>query len=74
MVAQAGEAGQLMVQQARVAFVGGVGDAVLAAAVILVVAAVVVAVLAPARKAAAGTGRSLGSRSLAFSRVRSRLR
>jgi MFS family permease len=74
MVAQAGEAGQLMVQQARVAFVGGVGDAVLAAAVILVVAAVVVAVLAPAREAAAGTGRSLDSRGPAFSRVRSRLR
>ena len=74
LVAQAGEAGRVIVEQARVAFVGGVGDAVLAASVILIVAAVSVAVLAPAPESAAGTGRSLVSRGLALSRVRSRPR
>jgi EmrB/QacA subfamily drug resistance transporter len=72
LVTQAGEAGRVIVDQARVAFVGGVADAVLAASLILIVAAAVVAVLAPAPET--GTRRSLVSRGLAFSRVRSRPR
>jgi len=49
-VAQFGEAGQRLVEQARAAFVGGVGDAVLVASVILIVTAVAVAALAPSSR------------------------
>jgi hypothetical protein len=53
-IAQFGEAGQRLVEQAKEAFVGGVSDAVLVGAVILVVGAIAVAFLAPqARKDAA---------------------
>ncbi len=74
LVAQAGEAGRAIVEQARVAFVGGVGDAVLAASVILLLAAAAVALLAPARDPVVGSRGSLVSRALAFSRVRSQPR
>jgi len=47
LLAQAGEAGQRLVEQAREAFVAGVGDAVFVAAGILVATAVVVALVAP---------------------------
>ncbi len=56
MVAAAGEAGQRIVEGARVAFVGGVGDALTAASVILLVAAVAVALLAPRSPDADGDG------------------
>jgi len=46
-IAQFGEAGKRLVDQARVAFVGGVSDAVVVGSVILVVGAVGVAILAP---------------------------
>jgi MFS family permease len=74
MVAQAGEAGRVLVEQARVAFVGGVADAVLAASLILLLAAAAVAVLAPGRERAAGATPSLIARAMAFSRVRSQPR
>ena len=48
-IAQFGAAGEALVAQARDAFVGGVGDALLVGAVALLVAAVAVAVLAPRR-------------------------
>ena len=47
IVASMGEQGERLVQQAREAFVGGVGDAVLTASVLLVATAVVVAIVAP---------------------------
>ena len=50
LITQFGEAGQRLVEQGRVAFVGGVGNALLLGAAILVVAGVAVAVLAPAFK------------------------
>ena len=46
-IAQFGEVGQRLVEQARQAFVGGVGDAVLVGSVILLAGAVAVAILAP---------------------------
>jgi hypothetical protein len=46
-IAQFGEAGKRLVDQARVAFVGGVSDAVVVGSVILVVGAVGEAILAP---------------------------
>ena len=56
MVAAAGEAGQRVVEGARVAFVGGVGDALMAASLILLVTAVVVARLAPRSPGVDGDG------------------
>ena len=46
-IAQFGEAGQRLVEQARDAFVSGVSDAVLVTSAVLVVAAAAVAVIAP---------------------------
>ena len=48
-VQQAGALGQALIAQAREAFVGGVGDAVLIGSVVLAAAAVAVALLAPRR-------------------------
>lgn len=48
-IAQFGEQGQKLVEQAQAAFVGGVTDAVLIGAAILLATAVVVALLAPGR-------------------------
>ena len=73
LVAMMGDVGDQLVLQAREAFVGGVGNAVLAAALILLVTALAVAFLAPGREGAVGATPSLLSR-LAFSRVRSRPR
>jgi EmrB/QacA subfamily drug resistance transporter len=47
LIAQAGEAGQRLVEQGRLAFVDGVGSALLLGAAVLIVAAVAVAALAP---------------------------
>jgi hypothetical protein len=49
-IATMGERGERLVEQAREAFVSGVGDAVLTASVLLVVAALVVAIVAPRAK------------------------
>jgi EmrB/QacA subfamily drug resistance transporter len=51
-IAQLGEAGRQLVDAARAAFVGGVGDAVLVASGVMVVAAIAIFVLAPSPKAA----------------------
>lgn len=56
MVTMMGTEGERLAAQAREAFVGGVGDAVLAASLILLATAVVVAVLAP-RAVRPGPGR-----------------
>ncbi len=53
IVGMMGEEGERLVEQAREAFVGGVGDAVLTASIMLLAAAVVVAVVAPRAKRAA---------------------
>jgi hypothetical protein len=47
IVALMGEEGERLAEQAREAFVGGVGDAVLTASILLIGAAVVVAIVAP---------------------------
>ena len=47
LIAQAGEAGQQLVEQGRTAFVAGVGSALLLGAAVLIVAAIAVAALAP---------------------------
>ncbi len=47
LIAQFGEKGAQMVEQARVAFVGGVSDALLLGSGILIIAAVAVAIVAP---------------------------
>jgi len=52
-IAQLGELGRRLVDAARVAFVGGVGDAVLVASGVLVVAAIAIFLLAPAPTSAA---------------------
>ena len=49
-IAQFGEKGEQMVEQARVAFVGGVSDALLLGVGILIVAAIAVAIVAPRSK------------------------
>jgi hypothetical protein len=54
LVGMMGDVGDQLVLQAREAFVGGVGDAVLVASVILLVTAVVVAALAPRQARAKG--------------------
>jgi hypothetical protein len=46
-IAQLGEMGRQLVEAARTAFVGGVGDAVLVASGVMVVAAIAIFVLAP---------------------------
>jgi hypothetical protein len=52
-IAQLGELGRQLVDAARTAFVGGVGDAVLVASGVMVVAAVAIFVIAPSPKAVA---------------------
>ena len=53
-LAQFGEVGQRLVQQARLAFVGGVSDAVLVGSAVLIVGSIAVAIVAP-RHSSKGT-------------------
>ncbi len=54
LIAQAGAAGQQLVEQGRTAFVAGVGSALLLGAAVLIVAAIAVAALAPRSPGADG--------------------